>query len=79
MQTKPFAPAPEPPTLNRQQRRHPTTAVPRQAFSIAETCAMLNITRPTVYKLLGEGRLRSVKIGTRRLIVGDSITELLNS
>lgn len=45
-------------------------------YSVAETCASLGITRPTMYRLLADGRLRSIKIGRRRIITADSLTEL---
>lgn len=56
-----------------------THAPPKLAYSVAETCDSIGITRPTLYKLIADGRLRSVKIGTRRIITADSLNELLNN
>jgi excisionase family DNA binding protein len=37
-----------------------------------------NIGHTTVYKLIGEGKLRTAKIGRRTLILADSAEELIN-
>ena len=40
----------------------------RLAYSVEEAAAIIGISRRTVYELLRTGQLRSVKIGSRRLI-----------
>lgn len=45
----------------------------KEFFSITEVGARLNIGRTLIYELLGSGDLRSVKIGSRRLIARDEI------
>jgi len=45
-------------------------------LSPAETCLILSIRKTTLYKWLGEGLLRSKKIGGKRLIQADSVREL---
>lgn len=40
----------------------------RIAFSVAETAEATGLGRTTVYQLIRDGRLRSVKIGNRRLV-----------
>jgi excisionase family DNA binding protein len=40
---------------------------------------MLNVGRSTAYDLIRSGRLRSVKIGRRRLIPRDALEDLLAS
>jgi excisionase family DNA binding protein len=47
------------------------------AYSIEDTCRLLSVSRSTVYALLRTGKLRSVKLAQKRLIVADSIRELL--
>jgi excisionase family DNA binding protein len=45
--------------------------------TVAQTCEMLSISHPTVYRLLKAGQLSSIHIGRSRLITIDSINELL--
>jgi excisionase family DNA binding protein len=51
-------------------------------FGIAETATVLGIGRTNVYALIQSGKLRSVKIGGRRLIpraaLDDFVTELMS-
>jgi len=51
---------------------------PKLAFGIDETAFALNLGRTKVYSLVNEGLLKTVKIGSRRLVSADSIRELLN-
>ena len=55
----------------------PTGTTPKAAYDINEACRVLGISRPTIYKLIGAGRLRTVKFGTRRLVPVSAIEELL--
>lgn len=45
--------------------------------SIAEAGRALSLGRTSIYALIDEGRLESIKIGRRRLIKVDSIRSLL--
>lgn len=56
-------------------RRAETT--PKMAYSVLETCATLGITRPSLYGLIADGRLRTIKVGSRRLIPVNEIERLL--
>lgn len=47
------------------------------AYSVKEVADGLGITRPTVYRLIGEGKLRTVNAGVRRLIPADALAEYL--
>lgn len=48
-------------------------------YSISRTAFLLDLARPTIYKMIADGRLRSVKIGPRhRIVTTESINELLN-
>jgi excisionase family DNA binding protein len=49
----------------------------RLVYSILEAAYALNLSRATLYRLLGEGRIASIKIGSRRLILRSSIDDLL--
>ena len=44
--------------------------------SVTETCAILNVTPPTVYKMLAQGRLQSYVVGRQRRIKAESIDRL---
>jgi excisionase family DNA binding protein len=46
---------------------------------MAETAQALGITKPTAYKLIAEGRLRTVMVGARRLVPVSEIDRLLAS
>jgi excisionase family DNA binding protein len=61
-----------------------TASTPRQrkdlelaAYSVDQVCVILGLSKPTVYKLIGAGRLRSVLIGRRRVIPKGEIDRLL--
>jgi len=45
-------------------------------LSIVETCALLRVTAPTVYKMLNRGDLVGYKAGRSRRITRDSIERL---
>lgn len=57
----------------------PSTATPRLAYSIDEAAALLGVCRQTIYNNLHAGRLRAVKLGQRRLIPADALSELLTT
>jgi excisionase family DNA binding protein len=48
-----------------------------RCLSIAETAALIGLSRSTVYRLLGGGRLRAVKCGSRTLVLADSVRAFL--
>jgi len=61
-----------------------TASRPRQredlelaALTVDQASVVLGVSRPTVYKLIREARLRSITVGRRRLIPQTSIDELL--
>jgi excisionase family DNA binding protein len=49
----------------------------RLVYSICEAAHALNLSRATLYRLLAEGRIASIKIGSRRLVLRTSIDDLL--
>lgn len=55
-------------------RTHPRDD--REAVSIAEAGRITGLSRSMIYELLREGRLKSIKIGRRRLITRRSCADL---
>ncbi len=45
-------------------------------YSITETVEVLGVGRTTIYGLIGEGKLQTVKIGRRTLVTAESISRL---
>lgn len=54
-----------------------TPAAERIAYSPQEVCRLLGIGRTTLYELIGDGSLETVKLGSRRLITRAAIDRLL--
>ncbi len=52
-----------------------TTNPPVVALSIKQTCAVTNLTPPTIYAEINAGRLRSFKVGRRRLVGLEALRE----
>ncbi|HEX6969658.1 MAG TPA: helix-turn-helix domain-containing protein [Micromonosporaceae bacterium] len=57
----------------------PLVTEPPRCLRVEEAARLLNIGRSTAYDLIRSGRLRSVKIGRRRLIPRDALESLLAS
>lgn len=49
----------------------------RTLLTVPEARARLRIGHTTLYRLLGDGSIRSILIGRRRLIPDDAITEYI--
>jgi excisionase family DNA binding protein len=49
----------------------------RRAYSIREAAQLCGVSRATLYRLLAQGKITSIKIGSRRLIRDDQINALL--
>jgi excisionase family DNA binding protein len=47
-----------------------------QAYSVPEGIAYLRTSRPTLYKLIADGTLKTITRGRRRLIPGSEIARL---
>ena len=47
-------------------------------YTVNETCAELNISRGTLYMLINESKLRSIKIGGRRMIVYQDLLDYID-
>jgi excisionase family DNA binding protein len=51
----------------------------RLAVSIEETCRLLSIGRTLVYQLISQRRLKTIKVGARKLVLMSSIYDLLSA
>jgi excisionase family DNA binding protein len=51
-------------------------AGPEQLLSIDQAAILTGVGRTTIYAAMGAGRLRSVKVGRRRLVPASAIAEL---
>jgi excisionase family DNA binding protein len=60
---------------NRHSRRHPPKPV---STTIDDTCHITGLGRTKIYELIGEGKLKTVAIGRRRLVLYSSIEELIH-
>jgi len=57
-----------------------TTAIPfreRLSCTVAEACAATGIGRTKIYEAMSDGRLQSVKVDNRRLVLVASLLRLL--
>jgi excisionase family DNA binding protein len=52
--------------------------IERRALSIEETAKTCGLSRATLYRLLNDGKLTTIKVGTRRLVPVGAIDALLN-
>jgi excisionase family DNA binding protein len=53
-------------------------AFERRALSIEETAKTCGLSRATLYRLISDGKLTTLKIGARRLVPIGAIDALLN-
>ena len=51
--------------------------LPVRAFSVIEAAEQLGLSRSTVYNLIADGRLASLRVGGRRLVPTSAIEEFL--
>lgn len=50
-----------------------------RAVSVTDAAAMTSLSRSSIYELMTDGKLRSAKVGKRRLVLVESIDALLAS
>ena len=53
------------------------TASTKRAYRVLEACNDFGLGRSNIYKLIKDGKLRTVKVGGRRLIPAESLEALL--
>ena len=65
--------------MTRAAQKHENRDVPmdRLAYSPSEAARLLSVGRTFLYTLLQDGKLKSVRLGSRRLITRAAIDELL--
>lgn len=56
-----------------------TTQVPRRVLTVAETADVLRVSRWMVYRLIHTRRLKTIKLGSRRLVPTTEVDALLSS
>jgi excisionase family DNA binding protein len=54
-------------------------AAPRRALRVNEFCEAYRVSRSTAYRLIAEGKLKTVKVGNRRLVPVDAAEALLEA
>jgi excisionase family DNA binding protein len=50
---------------------------PKLAFTVAEACHAVGIGRSKLYQLISQGRIETRKIGSRTIILADSLRDLV--
>ena len=63
------------PSKNKKAEGAPCTPL---AHSIKETGELINLSRTSVYKLIADGTLRTIKLRNRRLVPATEINRILN-
>jgi excisionase family DNA binding protein len=58
---------------------HADNSVPKLALSIKEFCQSANIGSTKAYELIGQGKLRTRKVGRHRIILYPDALDLLRS
>lgn len=54
-------------------------SVPKLLLTLDVAADQLSVSRSTVYKLINDGVLRSVKVGKRRMIPADALPEYVQT
>lgn len=62
---------------NARRRKRGDVSVGTTMFTMAEACKELRLSRWSLYRLINEGQIESVKIGRRRLIPADALAEFV--
>lgn len=63
--------------LRDELRAETAPAAPERLLSLAESTVMLGVGKGTVKSLVSQGRLRSIKVGRRRLVPSDALAEFI--
>jgi excisionase family DNA binding protein len=63
------------PDSKQNQQRPP---IERRALSIEESAKTCGLSRATLYRLIADGKLATLKIGARRLVPVNALDALLN-
>lgn len=52
--------------------------IERQGYNVGEAARIIGVGRTTMHKMLNQGRIRPVKVGSRTIIPKSEIDRLLN-
>jgi excisionase family DNA binding protein len=55
------------------------TPAPETVLTIAEVAARLKISRGLVYRAIADGKMRSIRIGKRRLVPASEVQRIIDS
>lgn len=55
-----------------------STGVAKRLLSVADAAEATGLSRSSIYKLIDNGELDSLKIGSRRLVITDSIDRFID-
>jgi predicted DNA-binding transcriptional regulator AlpA len=55
-----------------------STKPKRRGYSVQHTSVVTDLSRSSIYRLIAAGRLKTVKVGARRIILDTSIDALLD-
>lgn len=64
---------------NRLAQKPPASKVEPMLLSLRDACAALGLSKSTLYALLGEGRLKCLRIGRRTLFRRDDLTAFIEA
>jgi excisionase family DNA binding protein len=64
--------------MSKNQSAQAPASFERRALSIEETAKTCGLSRATLYRLIADGKLTTLKIGARRVVPVGSIEALLN-
>ena len=51
----------------------------KAAFSLDASCVYLDISRPTLYRLMDSGEIRNFHIGRRRMVLREDLDQFLRA
>jgi len=70
----PVDPGELPPERKRKSRRESPKVI---STTVDDACRVTGLGRTKIYELIGDGRLKTVTVGRRRLVMFDSLEALL--
>ena len=63
----------------KQAQQELRTDVGPVAYDVPEVLRRLGVTRPTIYRFLRSGELRSFRLGSRRLVSAEALADFIRS
>lgn len=68
-----------PPQLDRARQPEAQLESGPRAYDVPEVLRRLGVTRPTIYRFLQSGELRSFRLGSRRLVSAEALAEFIRA